>query len=82
MKLYRYRGKLEEKIAEQNKQVVLKEETIKNYISKLEDLRDNLKSRSKLANQIILRSASPSIDLDSDVSLFQKLILTLKTDST
>ncbi|XP_015509241.1 putative leucine-rich repeat-containing protein DDB_G0290503 isoform X1 [Neodiprion lecontei] len=62
-----YQTNLEEKLAEQNKQVVLKEETIRKYISKLQTLRDNLKNRSILANQIVLQSSSPDIDLDSDI---------------
>ncbi|XP_048514791.1 GRIP and coiled-coil domain-containing protein 2 isoform X3 [Athalia rosae] len=62
-----YQAALEEKLAEQSKQVVLKEETIRKYVSKLQSLRDNLKNHSKLANQIVIESSSPSADLDSDI---------------
>ncbi|XP_068989327.1 putative leucine-rich repeat-containing protein DDB_G0290503 isoform X3 [Neodiprion pinetum] len=73
-----YQTNLEEKLAEQNKQVVLKEETIRKYISKLQTLRDNLKNRSILANQIVLQSSSPDIDLDSDESLETRDALTVE----
>ncbi|XP_015606828.1 uncharacterized protein PFB0145c isoform X3 [Cephus cinctus] len=61
------RAELEEKLADLNKKVTIKDETIKKYIFKLQNLRDNLKSHPQLSNQIIVESSTVSVDdFDSD----------------
>ncbi|XP_012287974.1 protein MLP1 isoform X2 [Orussus abietinus] len=67
-------AQLEEKLAELNRNVLTKEETIKQYVSKLQRLRDNLMKRSRLGNCIVSNSNTTGINHDSDIDTIADIV--------
>ncbi|XP_043275252.1 LOW QUALITY PROTEIN: golgin subfamily B member 1-like [Venturia canescens] len=73
-KARKYQAELEQKVSDLDNKLIVREESLKKYISMLESLRDNLKKRSTRNNQSFQGTRHSNNDLEFDIASIVEMV--------